>query len=57
MEFLIELGTDKGASVYELGGVVFLISELCAYSATYSSYDAKNKSFALVGVREGLHRA
>lgn len=57
MEFLIELGTDKGASVYELGGVAFLISELCAYSATYSSYDAKNKSFALVGVREGLHRA
>lgn len=29
MEFPIELRTDKGSSDCELGGVTFLISELC----------------------------
>lgn len=59
-EFPVELFTDKGASVYELGGVAFLIEELCAtlYSATYNSYDTWRKSFTLVRERGrvGLHR-
>lgn len=41
VEFPIELHTDKGANVYELGGVAFLISEVCAYSVTYSGYNAQ----------------
>lgn len=56
VEFPTELCTDKGASVYELEGVTFLISELCACSATYSSYDARRKSFILVREREDLQR-
>lgn len=55
VEFPVEPFTDKGASVCELGGVAFLIEELCAtlYSATYNSYDTRRKSFTLVREREG----
>lgn len=36
--------------------VEFLICKLCAYSATYSGYDAKGKSCTLARERKALHR-
>lgn len=49
VEFPTEVCTVEGACVHELGGVItFLVIELCACSATYSSYGTRRSSFTLL---------